>query len=402
MPSDSPEQPTPEEQTPSEDPQPVPEQEMAPTHEEQPQVFPVPGVTTGKPTRRKKARRRRLLVGTLVILAVLAAMAVYLTYYSPPGETVPAVASTGAQVSGTGIHQPVKPAQDPGTPGPSSPGEASGRGPATVSPATSGDGGEGGDSSRVTLAQAGGDLEALQTEVRTLKDALKYAQDQAEELDLELSKRSQKVKELEQQAKTLQEQVEKLQKEMAEAQAAAEQKQKELSDGLKGVSDELANARSSLADHRIKLGDLKEKLTLRERQYQSEIADLRGALGKSQMGQEKLYTAIGEHKARVLALQDELSKTRRERAEHYLDQARAHIMKTGERRGDYQQHLEQALQHLYFAGRVDPDNRRKYRQMAIELLDEQIARLKRDKGAKAEGDKQMDYFLSLRSELSGA
>jgi len=351
-----------------------------------------------------------MLVGALVILAVLAAMAVYLTYYvhAPPGEGAPPVASgKGAETRGAGVRQPVGPAQDPVTAGADFPDETSVRGPATVTPTSGGNGGEGDDSgtddpTKVALAQAGGDPEALQAELRTLKDALKYAQDQAEELDLELSKRNQKIKELEQQAKTLQEEVAKVRKEMKEAQAAAEKKEKELSDSLKAVSDELANAKSSLADHRIKLGDMKEKLTLRERQYQSEIADLRGALGKSQVGQEKLYATIEEHKAQILALQDELSKTRRERAEHYLDQARAHIVKTGERKGDYQQHLEQALQHLYFAGRVDPDNRRKYRQMAIELLDEQIARLKRDKGAKAAGDKQMEYFLSLRSELSGA
>jgi chromosome segregation ATPase len=251
------------------------------------------------------------------------------------------------------------------------------------------------------VARANEKIEALQTETKTLKDAIKYAQDQSEELDIELGKRNQQIKELGQQIKDHLSRTQQLEKEKSDAQTAFEKREKDLQDDLKQVNEELASVKSALAENRIRLADINEKLALKERQYQSEVADLQATIKKRETAEKELLAAIEDQKAQVLALQEELSETRKERAEHYLEQARSHIVKTAERGSATQEHLEQALQQLYCAGRVDPENRLKYRQMAAELIDEQIERLKKERGDKAESDKRMKYFLELRSGLGG-
>lgn len=249
------------------------------------------------------------------------------------------------------------------------------------------------------IAADHGRIGELETEVRTLRDALKYSQDQNEALDQELHKRDEQIKQLRTQYKETDGSLKKQIADTAQQKSDFEKREASLSEEVAKLKENLTKVQAALEDSRGKFADLKDKFDLKERQYQSQASNVDGKLKKADVSKQQLKTAVAERDREIASLKDQLDRARRDRAQQYMELARKHIMAMGEGGQTHREHLELALQQFYYAGKVDPDNALKYRQLAIELLDEQMERIRRRKGKRAESDKQMEFYQGLRNRL---
>jgi chromosome segregation ATPase len=338
--------------------------------------------------RRKRARRRRMLVGAVAVLLVGTMLGVGLILTSPPagnggGETAGPITDTG------------------GTGGQSSmiiPGEGD-SGQETV--VKQGDPSKtDGDPEQpvVTQEEPKGLVQDLQDEVKELRDSLALEQEKAGELDRELAKRGKQIKEIETEKKNFQKQMDALNADLDKTKAGSTKREQQLTDELNGARENLVKVQASYEESRAKLIDLREKFDLKERQYQARMTSLENNVARSGTTSTQMVKLLETQRDQIHGLQNQLDRQQKTMATKYLVQARDHIMKMSERGSE--EHLESALQQLYFAGKVDPNNNRKYRQMAVELLDEQVERLRQRKGKKsADKDKRYQHFMSLRAKL---
>ncbi|MDP6118690.1 MAG: hypothetical protein QGF00_16135 [Planctomycetota bacterium] len=342
----------------------------------------------GKPKRRRKrTRRRRMLAAAVGVLLVGTLLGVGLILNTPPAGNG---GGTGGAITDTG-----------GTGGQSSlmiPGEGDSGGTTAVKQ---------GDPSKTDGKQPAvpeeptGLVQDLKDQVNELRDSLTLEQERAEELDRELSKRGKLIKELESEKKNFQKHKDALSAELEKTKTNATKSEQQLTDELNGARDNLVKVQASYEESRAKLIDLREKFDLKERQYQARMASLEKNLTHSGDAGSKMGKLLETQRNQIYDLQNQLDRQQQNMAAKYLDQARKHIMKMSERGSE--EHLESALQQLYFAGKVDPKNNRKYRQMAVELLDEQVERLRQRKSRKStEKDKRYQHYMSLREKLVDA
>lgn len=346
----------------------------------------------GQPKRRRKrARRRRMLVGAVAILLVGTMLGVGLIISTPPagdggGEIGGAIAETG----GTGGQSALM-----------VPGEVD-SGEKTV--VKKGDPSKTDGEPEVPVDQTEGSkgpAQDLKDEVNELRDSLALEQKRAEELDRELVKRGRLLKVFDTEKKNFQKQLEALNADLETTKAGTAKREQQLTDELNGARDNLVKVQASYEESRAKLIDLRDKFDLKERQYQARMASLEKDVAQSGQTSTKLVDLLETQRGQIHELQNELDRQQQNMAAKYLVQARDHIMKMSERGSE--EHLESALQQLYFAGKVDPKNDRKYRQMAVELLDEQVERLRQQKGRKGtDKDKRYQHYMSLRSKLVDA
>jgi hypothetical protein len=333
--------------------------------------------------RRKRARRRRMLVTAVAVLLIGTILGVGLILTSPPAGN--GGGETGGTITETG-----------GTGGKSSlmiPGEGD-SGQETV--VKQGDPSNGDPEPPVVPEESKGLVQDLKDEVNELRDSLTLEQERAEELDRELAKRGKKIKEIGTEKKNFQKQMDALNADLDKTKASSTKREQQLTDELNGVRENLVKVQASYEESRAKLIDLREKFDLKERQYQARMTSLEKNVARSGQSSTQMVKLLETQRDQIHGLQNQLDRQQQNMAAKYLVQARDHIMKMSERGSE--EHLESALQQLYFAGKVDPRNNRKYRQMAVELLDEQVERLRQRKGKKST-DKRYQHFMSLRSKL---
>ena len=243
---------------------------------------------------------------------------------------------------------------------------------------------------------------SLQTEMKTLQKELEYAIDQVELMEKEIANRDSQMDKQRKSVKKLEESLERKTKDMDSQSSDFSRREAELSGELNQTREQMVKLQSNLEGTRASLSELKEKFDLQDRQYQSEVASFQESIERSTSRSKELLAVIEEQKSEVQVLKEKINFSRRERALQHIEKAREHIsILDTERSSETQQHLEGALQHLYSAGKVDPKNSLMYRQMALELVDEQMDRLRQRKGKRAESGKRMKLFKQLRSELEG-
>ena len=243
---------------------------------------------------------------------------------------------------------------------------------------------------------------SLQAVTKTLQKELEYAIDQVELMEKEIADRDSQMDKQRKSIKKLEESLKRNTKDMDSQSSDFSRREAELSGELNQTREQMVKLQSNLEGTRASLSELKEKFDLQDRQYQSEVASFQESIERSTSRSKELLTVIEEQKSEVQVLKEKINFSRRERALQHIEKAREHIsILDTERSSETQQHLEGALQHLYSAGKVDPKNSLMYRQMALELVDEQMDRLRQRKGKRAESGKRMKLFKQLRSELEG-
>ena len=243
---------------------------------------------------------------------------------------------------------------------------------------------------------------SLQAVTKTLQKELEYAIDQVELMEKEIADRDSQMDKQRKSIKKLEESLKRNTKDMDSQSSDFSRREAELSGELNQTREQMVKLQSNLEGTRASLSELKEKFDLQDRQYQSEVASFQESIERSTSRSKELLAVIEKQKSEVQVLKEKINFSRRERALQHIEKAREHIsILDTERSSETQQHLEGALQHLYSAGKVDPKNSLMYRQMALELVDEQMDRLRQRKGKRAESGKRMKLFKQLRSELEG-